>query len=123
MRSVLIVEDDSDARRLFRVALSLAGFAVREAGDGLDALRSLDADPPDLVVLDLGLPLVTGQTVQAELAARAHTRHIPIVVVTGSPESLGDAQVACLLRKPVSPDDLVETVQKCLASAGGSTTG
>jgi DNA-binding response OmpR family regulator len=117
--SILVVEDDTALRHLYRAALSLAGFHVREAGDGYDALKALDVEPPDLVVLDMMLPTVSGHVVRAELAAQAHTRDIPIVIVTGSTgidirriESEGE----CVLRKPVAPDRLVEVIREHLAS-------
>jgi len=115
-QTVLIVEDDTDLRKFYRHALALAGYDVKEAPGGFEALRTLDSDPPDIVVLDLTLPGVDGFMVRRELAAHAHTRSIPIVVVTGSAENLDYLEVACLLRKPVSPDDLVNVVRKCLAS-------
>lgn len=119
-QSILIVEDDDALRRFYRTSLSLAGYATRDVGDGLDALRWLDGDPPDLVLLDLSLPFVSGHTVQQEIAAHAHTRHIPIVVVTGSAEPLDHLEVACVLRKPVTPDRLVEVVRNCLATGAPS---
>ena len=122
MRNILVVEDDADLRGLYRTALRIAGYFVLEAGDGVSALRALDADPPDVVVLDLGLPLLSGYVVRDELAAQAHTRHIPIVVVTGTPGPHDGLDVDCLLRKPVSPDDLVTAVRDCLAS-GASASG
>jgi twitching motility two-component system response regulator PilH len=119
-RTVLIVEDDADLRRMFRTALTFAGFRVLEAGDGLHALQVLDRDPPDLVVLDLGLPLVSGHVVQKEIAAQAHMRHIRVVVVTGTSSGHDELEVACLLRKPISPENLVGTVRSCLASGEAS---
>lgn len=121
-KRILIVEDDSDLRRLFRTALSLAGFDVDEAGDGLEALRIVEARAPDLVVLDLMLRALDGLSVQQELAARAFTSHIPIVIVTGSTLSLDGVDVACILRKPVLPEELVRTVQHCLV-AGSPASG
>jgi twitching motility two-component system response regulator PilH len=120
LRIILLVEDDVPLRTLYRTALRLAGFYVTEAGDGLEALRALDADPPDLVVLDPGLPTVSGYAVRAELAAQSHTRSIPIVVVTGT-EPQQPLDVPCLLRKPVQPGDLVEAVKQCLAAGGRRT--
>jgi two-component system KDP operon response regulator KdpE len=58
--TVLLVEDDGELRRMFRTALSFAGYRVVEAGDGLVALQVLDATSPDLIVLDLGLPDIDG---------------------------------------------------------------
>lgn len=119
-QTILIVEDDEDLRRLFRTALSLAGFDVIEAGDGMEALRWIDHSPPDLVILDLMLPRLSGLAVQQELAAQAVTREIPIVVITGSTITEGELQVACFLRKPVSPDQLIDAVRNCLASGSNS---
>jgi DNA-binding response OmpR family regulator len=113
---VLIVEDDLLLSQLYKTALGLAGYTVRQATDGLHALREIDADPPALIVLDLSLPIVDGFAVRQEVAAHAHTRDIPIVIVTGSTQDLAALDVPCVLRKPVSPDDLVEAVRKCMAS-------
>ena len=114
-RTLLVVEDDDDLRSIFKTSLAVAGYAVREARDGFEALRSLDAVIPDLVILDLRLPGLSGYAVLDELAAQAHTRHIPVMIVTASPERI-DADVACVLRKPVLPDQLLAAVRRCLAS-------
>jgi DNA-binding response OmpR family regulator len=115
-KRILIVEDDVALRRLYRTALAFAGYEIQEAADGLEALHIIDNHPPHLVVLDLNLPTVSGFVVQQDIAARAHTRHIPIIIVTGTSESLDGLELPCVLRKPVSPDDLIDTVRKCLAS-------
>ncbi|MEX1128720.1 MAG: response regulator [Vicinamibacterales bacterium] len=110
------MEDDEDLRHLFRTALALAGYDVVEARDGLEALRWIDQSPPDLVILDLLLPRISGLVVQQEIAAQVVTRQIPIVVVTGSTLSADGLDVACFLRKPISPDQLIEAVRSCLSS-------
>lgn len=115
-RSVLIVEDDNDLRRMFRLALSVAGYAVSETADGINALRFIELLRPDMIVLDLGLPLLSGLDVQKEIAAHAQTRNIRVVVVTGSAAPLDDLGVQCVLRKPVSPDHLVDVVAQCFAA-------
>ena len=114
-KTLLVVEDDTDLRRMFSTALELAGFTVRQAPNGYEAIHSVDRHPPDLIVLDLLLPGFGGLSVQKEIAERAVTRHIPIVIVTGSHRDLEHLAVACVLRKPVDPDELVATVKKCLA--------
>jgi DNA-binding response OmpR family regulator len=113
---VLIVEDDADLRQLYRQTLSMAGYDVMEARGGFEALRHLDSKLPDIVVLDLLLPGLDGRTVRDELAAQTLTSQIPIVVVTGSTEKLESLEVACILRKPFSPERLVEAVRTCLAA-------
>jgi CheY-like chemotaxis protein len=89
-----------------------------------DSARSnwLDADPPDLVVLDLGLPVVSGLMVREELAAQVHTRNIPIVVVTASRGPHEELDVACVLYKPVTTEQLIETIRGCLATAPPAVT-
>jgi CheY-like chemotaxis protein len=116
-KSILIVEDDEDLRRMFRHALSLAGYDVKDTGDGINALRLVELQRPDLILLDLGLPLLSGLNVQEEIAAHAHTRDIPVVIVTASASPLDGVDVACILRKPVSPEEVVDVVTQCLASA------
>jgi CheY-like chemotaxis protein len=118
-QTILVVEDDEDLRRLFRTALTLAGYDVIEAADGLEALQRIDRGIPDLVVLDLMLPRISGMVVQQELAAQVLTRQIPVVVITGTPAHAGELDVACFLRKPVSPDQLISAVRKCLAAVAG----
>ena len=121
-KRILIVEDDIDLRRMFRTALAMAGYDVDEAGDGVDALNMVENRPPDLIVLDLVLRALDGISVQQELAARTFTQHIPIVIVTGSNLDTRGIPVACVLQKPVLPDDLVRTVQRCMAS-GSAVSG
>ena len=113
-KTILIVEDDRDLRRLYRTALLASGFEVKEAGDGLSALRAIDSNPPDVVVLDLALPMLNGHVVREQIQSHATTRHIPIVIVTGSDHPLNNLPVASVLKKPVSAERLVWTVRNCL---------
>ena len=119
--TVLIVEDDAAVRRMYRAALAFAGYDVVEAHDGPAALLILEQRTADIVVLDLILPTLNGIAVQQEIAAHASTRHIPIVIVTGSDMNLAGINVPCVLRKPISPEQLVTTVRTCL-SAGASSS-
>ena len=111
---VLVVEDDANLRQLYRSALTLAGYIVISVEDGVDALRYVEAESPGLVVLDLGLPRLNGRDVQRELAAHIETQNIPIIVVSGDPGDINPADFACVLRKPIDPQDLLEAVQRCL---------
>src|SRR3954451_25122709 len=120
-QSVLVVEDDPDLGRLYRAALTFAGFDAHIVADGLDALRRIDPDPPALVVLDLSLPVISGIVVQQQIASSAVTRDIPVVVVTGTPEKAQGLDVACVLAKPVSPESLIRTVRSCLAAGARGT--
>ena len=112
---VLVVEDDPQTRELYRAALRVAGFTVVAVEDGLGALQYLDTHTPSAVVLDLGLPRVPGRDVLGDMAARGLTPHVPVVIVTGQPlVGLDESASACVIQKPVSPDDLVEAVWRCV---------
>ena len=100
---------------MFRTALTFAGYDVKEARDGLSALNSIEQYPPTAVVLDLGLPHVSGYVVLQDLVAQAHTRHIPVIIVTGKADT-EPAGASCLLHKPVEPDRLVDCVRDCILS-------
>jgi CheY-like chemotaxis protein len=116
-RRILVVDDDTDLRQMYQLALALAGFDVMGASNGIDALGIVEQHPPDLVILDLGLPLLDGFAVQQEIAAQAATRHIPIVVVTGLDVDASSLDVPRLLKKPVTPDEVVRIVWQCLGSS------
>lgn len=114
---ILVVEDDPELRLLYQVALTFEGYEVVQAGDGVEALHQVEQRQPDLVVLDLGLPRLDGLCVQQEIAARSATRVTPIVVVTGLNVQPAELHVACLLRKPVTMQQLVTAVRRSLGSA------
>lgn len=104
---------------MYRFALAGVGFRVQEAADGLSALASLDREPIELVVLDLALSEVEGQDVVQEIAAQAHTRNVPVLIVTSATEHVDARALDCVVSKPVSPDTLVRAVLKCLGSGPG----
>ena len=115
---VLLVEDDRATRELFEYALRFNGFAVTSASDGLNALRLIDQDDlPDVIVLDLDLPQVSGQDVHQEIVSHAETCAIPIVVVTGT-NWHPPPGVFRTLRKPIASDVLVNVVQRAVAPGG-----
>ena len=117
---VLIVEDDAELRVLYRTALSMAGYTVKAVEDGMAALRVIETDRPVGIVLDLGLPRLHGRDVQREIAAHAETRDIPIVVITGlADHDLNAGEVACILRKPIEPEDLVAAARRCFPPPRG----
>jgi DNA-binding response OmpR family regulator len=119
-RTVLVVEDDTSLRTVFRLALRNAGYRVVDVEDGGDALRWIERETPSAIVLDLGLPRVSGRDVQRELAASRATRDIPIVVVTGqSTVDIDEDDFAAILRKPVGADTVVEVVDQILRRTAG----
>lgn len=111
---LLIVEDDSTLRELYRLALSLADFTVHACDDGLQALRYLDQEQPDLVVLDLNVPRVPGTMVYEELRARSQTGSVPPVIVISGVYNLPYLPGATVLRTPVSPESLQRAIVRVL---------
>jgi DNA-binding response OmpR family regulator len=119
-QTILLVEDDVELRRAWRLALQLDGFDIEEAGDGIAALRRIEGHVPDLVVLDLGLPALGGLSVQQEIAAQPTTMAVPVVIVTGSVEDLSHVDVSRVMRKPFTLEQFITTVHTCLRSAAAS---
>lgn len=122
--TILVVEDDAELRALYRTALSLAGYMVIAVDDGISALRWIEVDRPDGIVLDLMLPRLGGRDLHAEIAAHAETRDIPVVVVTGTSteEELSGDGFRCVLRKPVEPEALVRAAKRCFPMPTGFST-
>ena len=120
-RTILIVEDDAHFRRLLSLGLRMAGFDTCEARDGYEAIRILEWAAPHLdgVILDLALPGLDGFAVRDELLANPKTRLLPIIVVTGIDAPLEDMDVACVHRKPTTPDEVIAIVERCVRHAKG----
>jgi two-component system OmpR family response regulator len=113
---VLVIEDDPVIRAVIQGALSDEGLRVEVAGDGQGAFRVADNRRPDLVVLDMMLPDMTGHTVAAELKAR-WGEGLPIIVVTAdgrAAEKAAAVGAVAHVTKPFDVDWLVETVQRQL---------
>ena len=116
---VLLVEDNVHNRRIFQGVLSHAGFEVVEAEDGARALELVRQSRPDLILMDLSIPVVDGWECTRRLKADEATRAIPIIALTAHAMS-GDEDRAraagCdgYLTKPISPKRVVEEVRRVL---------
>jgi CheY-like chemotaxis protein len=122
---VLIVEDQLDLRQLYAQELTLSGFDVIEAGNGVDAISHTSEQFPDVVLMDLSLPVLDGWEATRRLKDDRRTAHIPVVALTAHDGS-GELQRATLagcdwfVPKPCPPNDLIEEVRRVLAGPLGT---
>ena len=122
-KRVLIVEDDPDVVGFLEAFLTVEGFDVEAAEDGLVGLLKLQTSPPDIAVVDVMMPDVDGVRVLEQLFEEGKGRlPVPVVVITGSPEGaarcralLGSADV---ITKPIDPALLLERIHAHLPAIG-----
>jgi CheY-like chemotaxis protein len=118
-KKVLIVEDDSDLRRLYAIGLNQRGYQVKLAANGAEALDRIAEERPDVILLDLLMPVMSGWEVLARLNPEDR-RCIPVVVISGQPQSNESPHHECVtswLSKPVSLEDMVRSVEQALPAA------
>ena len=121
-RRVLVVEDQPDNRRIIRDLLTSVGYELIEAEDGEAGVRLAKAERPDLILMDIQLPIVDGYEATRRIKADPGLRSIPIIVVTSYALS-GDDQKAvaagcdAYVAKPFSPRELLATIRRFLSEA------
>jgi two-component system, cell cycle response regulator DivK len=116
-KKILVVEDDPDNRRIVAKTLSVEGYDVIEATDGVQALTLARAEHPDLVLMDLALPNLDGWEATRRLKSDPETRRIPVVALTavamrGDEEQARAAGCDDYLSKPARPVAIREIVKK-----------
>jgi DNA-binding response OmpR family regulator len=109
---VLIVEDNSDIRRLYAIGLNQRGFEVKLAANGAEAVERIRAEKPDILLLDWLMPLMDGDEVLRRIGAPNGNR-MPVIVISGQPEpDTRDPRIQSWLMKPVSIDELVAEIER-----------
>jgi CheY-like chemotaxis protein len=112
---VLLVEDDPALRRYLEVVLQRAGYDVVPAGDGLEAMRSLLTARVDVVVTDALMPNLDGYGLCRFVRGSQYLSHLPIILLSAlDPKNSTDEseQVNAFLAKPVSPEELIQTIHR-----------
>ncbi len=115
--NVLIVDDDERLREFVRVNLEAEGYVVREAGSAREGLEALDDEPPDLILLDVMMPGMSGW----EMLQRVQERHgvgaIPVIMFSGKVEARAEAEergAQGFLGKPFDPEQLLTSTRQLL---------
>lgn len=118
---ILHVEDNSANRMIVRDLLESKGYQVIEVSDGEEALDAADRERPDLILMDIQLPHISGFEAIRRIKARSELRLIPIIAVTSFALS-GDDQIAieagcdAYIAKPYRPRDLLQLIRELLSS-------
>jgi CheY-like chemotaxis protein len=121
MPSVLLVDDLADQRAIYRAILEHRGFQVSEAADGEEAFRRAEADRPDLILMDIGLPWIDGWEVTRRLKATPRTAGIPVVAISAQVGSEGESiaeSVGCarFIAKSLEPREVADVVEEMIGS-------
>ena len=120
LKCVLCVEDEPEMIDLIRLILGRRGFEVKGATGGVEGLKMIREEHPDLILLDLMMPDMDGWEVYQQIKADEKTKGIPVIVVTAKAQSIDKvlglhiAKVDDYIAKPFSPQDLLSSIEKVL---------
>ena len=119
-KRILVVEDDQSLRVVIRMILEQAGYEISEARHGVAALELMKSEAPDVVVVDMRMPLMSGVELIGRLRATPATASIPIVLLSGLlPDRVVQSLVDVVVAKPFEPAELLAAVRGCLDAAAG----
>jgi two-component system cell cycle response regulator DivK len=124
---VLLVDDYADAREMYTEYLEFSGFDVVQAANGIEALERAVESGPDIILMDLSLPVMDGWEATRRLKADQRTADIPVVALTGhalAGISEGAKKAGCdaFVTKPCLPEDLVTEIRKVLDRRSASAS-
>jgi DNA-binding response OmpR family regulator len=118
MKKILIIEDDSDFQDIYTLYFQGADYEVLRAFNGKQGLEVLEKETPDLIILDLIMPVMDGDDFYERLRANEKWQNIPVIIASVNdkmpPKMAELGGVAGSLRKPFDIDELLRKVQTCL---------
>jgi two-component system, cell cycle response regulator DivK len=118
-KRILVVEDQEDNRRIIRDMLSVLDYELAEAENGVEALAAVAKQKPDLILMDIQMPIMDGYETTRRIKADPATRDIPIIAVTsyalsGDNQKARDAGCDDYVPKPYSPRQLLAKIRQHL---------
>jgi CheY-like chemotaxis protein len=116
---ILIVDDDADVRHLWELWLEFWGFSVEDAANGAEALKKAAEHRPDLVLMDIWMPVLDGIAATKRLKTDPQTAAVPVLALSAdayppAPQRALGAGCEMFLQKPVNPDDLLHAIRRAL---------
>lgn len=116
-KTILHVEDNEFNRKIVRQLLAKTSYRLREAADGESGVKAAQEDPPDLILMDVQLPKMSGLEATRQLRADPRTAAVPIIVITsyalsGDAQKAKDSGATAYLAKPHSPRDLLAKIRE-----------
>lgn len=117
---ILVVEDNEDLSVLFRLVLEFAGYQVATVDNGYDALKYVEKTQPQLILMDIMMPELSGLQVSRNIKQQRNHQSLPILLVSAvdrlKDEILHSSKANDIMYKPFDLDDLVEKVSKLIAA-------
>lgn len=122
MKKVLVVEDNNDNREVYVTVLRHYGYDVIEAVNGEQGLQKAQQEKPDIILMDLSLPVIDGWEATKRLKANQELKTIPVIAITAHAMSGDEAralEVGCngYLSKPCMPKDIISIVKKFIGES------
>ena len=118
-KKILIVDDERDIVKALMIRLQSNGYHVVGAFDGVQGLFMANKEMPDLVIIDIRMPVGDGFSVVERLKQSNRTHRIPIIFLTGSPETNAEERAMGLggrfyIKKPYDPEELLDAIKRAL---------
>lgn len=118
-KKILIVEDNDLNLKLFRDLLEANGYATYETKEGIEAISMTRNIMPDLIIMDIQLPEISGLDITRKIKADAQINHVPIIAVTAfamkdDEQKIMAAGCEAYLSKPIAIDDFLKTIRRFL---------
>jgi two-component system cell cycle response regulator DivK len=122
--TILVVEDTAEIREVWQRVLTTAGYRVLQAHDGADGVHQAREHQPDLILMDITLPVLDGISAVQKLKADGSTAHVPVIFVSGDAFASRRARAvggSAFLSKPVRAAELLNAIARTLADEDRST--